>query len=116
MTKLLVALVVQGVIFGIFFYIDALQTVRPAWRDVLSLGLNPLAILFYGLTPIPVWWSYRVVYAFVGERFWLASLLEGLFLRIVYIVASYFGSGQVPTRGEAIALLLGTVAVIVAKF
>lgn len=116
MTKLLGALIVQGVIFGIFFYIDAQQTIRPTWRAVLSLGLNPLIVLFYGLAPIPIWWSYRVVYAFVGERFWLASLMQGLFIRVIYIVASYFGSGQIPTRAEAIALLLGIVSVVIAKF
>jgi hypothetical protein len=115
-TKLLSALVVQGVILGIIFYIDARQTVSPAWQTVLSFGLNPLTILFYGLTPIAVWWSYRVVYAFVDERFWLAALVQGLFIRIVYIGTSYLGSGQVPTRGETVALFLGIASVIVARF
>jgi hypothetical protein len=108
------ALVVQAMIFGTFFYLDARQTVAPDWNGVLRFGLHPLVVLFYGLTPIPIWWSYRTVYQAVGERFWLAILIQGLMLQVVYLVCSYLGSRQVPTQGQIVGLVLAGLGALVA--
>jgi len=95
-----------------FFYVDAKMTVAETWQSVLRFGLRPLVVLFFGLSPIVLWWSYREIMATVGA-FWLATMLQGSILQAVYIVCSYLGSRVRPTIGEMVGLLISFAAVIV---
>jgi hypothetical protein len=114
MQKLILPLLTQVALFGIYFFLDARQMIAPEWKSVLKLGLNPLMILFYGLSVIPIWWSYRQFYAFFDNHFWITSLVQGLVLQTTYVIASYLGSRQVPTFREAIALGLMFVGILIA--
>ncbi len=114
MPKLVPAVLIQVIIFGIYFYIDARQTTAPDWASVVRLGLNPLALLYFALSVFPVWWSYRVMYAFYGQRFWAAAMLQGFVIQITYVLASYLGSKQIPNAREGIAIGLVFLSVLVA--
>lgn len=114
MPKLLLAIFVQIIAFGIYFYIDARQTTAPSWDSVVRFGLNPLALLFFAFSVFPVWWSYRTMYEFYEQRFWAAAMLQGFIIQVTYVLASYFGSRQLPTLREAIAIGLVFLSVLVA--
>jgi len=114
MLKLLLAISTQITIFGIYFYIDTRQTTAPDWSSVVRFGLNPLALLFFAFSVFPVWWSYRAMYAFYGQRFWAAAMLQGLVIQVTYVLASYLGSRQIPNLREGIAIGLVFLSVIVA--
>jgi hypothetical protein len=114
MIKLVLAIFIQIIAFGIYFYIDARQTTAPDWASVVRFGLHPLALLYFAFSVFPVWWSYRAMYEFYGQRFWAAALLQGLVIQVTYVLASYLGSKQVPSVREGIALGLVVLSVIVA--
>jgi hypothetical protein len=114
MQKLILPVLLQIAVFGIYFYIDARQIIAPNWTTVLKFGLNPLTLAFFALSPIPVWWSYRVLYAYFDNGFWMASLVQGFVLQTTYVFASYFGSKQMPTPREAVALGLVFLSILVA--
>ncbi len=114
MPKVILAIVVQIVFFGIFFYIDARQTTAPDWASVLKFGLHPLALLYFAFSVFPIWWSYRTMYEFYGGKFWAAAMLQGLIVQVTYVLASYLGSKQMPSLREGIAIGLVFLSVIVA--
>ncbi len=114
MPKLILAVLVQVICFGIYFYIDARQTTAPSWASVVKFGLHPLALLYFAFSVFPVWWSYRTFYAYFDQRFWAAAMLQGLVIQVTYVLASYFGSRQIPTLREAIAIGLIFLSVIIA--
>ncbi len=114
MPKVILAIVVQIVFFGIFFYIDARQTTAPDWASVVKFGLHPLALLYFAFSVFPIWWSYRTMYEFYGGRFWAAAMLQGLIVQVTYVLASYLGSKQMPSLREGIAIGLVLLSVIVA--
>ena len=66
MPKLILAIVVQIVIFGIYFYVDARQTTAPDWASVVKFGLNPMVLFYFAFSVFPMWWSYRAMYEFYG--------------------------------------------------
>jgi hypothetical protein len=114
MIKLFLPIFVQIIAFGIYFYIDARQTTVPDWFSVVRFGLHPLALLFFAFSVFPVWWSYRAMYEFFGQRFWAAAMLQVFVIQVTYVLASYFGSRQVPNLREAIAIGLVFLSVLVA--
>lgn len=114
MLKLVLPVLVQIVIFGIYFYIDARQTTAPDWSSVIRFGLKPLVLAYFAFSVFPIWWSYRAMYAFFEQRFWAAALLQGLIIQSTYVLASYIGSRQVPTLREGLALALVFISVLVA--
>jgi hypothetical protein len=114
MLKLPLAILVQIIAFGIYFYIDARQTTAPDWASVVKFGLNPLALLYFAFSVFPVWWSYRTMYEFYGQRFWAAAMLQGLVIQFTYVLASYLGSRQIPSLREGIAIGLVFLSVLVA--
>ena len=114
MTKLALAIGVQAVIFSIYFYVDARQTTAPDWSSVLKFGLNPLVLLYFAFSVFPIWWSYRAMYEFYGQRFWAAAMLQGMVIQSTYVLASYLGSRQAPTLREGVAIGLVFLSVIVA--
>jgi len=114
MLKLLSAISVQVIAFGIYFYIDARQTTAPDWSSVVRFGLNPLALLYFAFSVFPVWWSYRTMYEFYGQRFWASAMLQGLVIQATYVMASYIGSRQLPNLREGIAIGLVFMSVLVA--
>jgi hypothetical protein len=114
MLKLPLAILVQIIAFGIYFYIDARQTTAPDWASVVKFGLNPLALLYFAFSVFPVWWSYRAMYEYYGGRFWAAAMLQGLVIQLTYVLASYLGSRQIPSLREGIAIGLVFLSVLVA--
>ena len=114
MSKLILPILVQIIFFGIFFYIDARQTTAPNWANVLKFGLYPLVLLYFAFSAFPIWWSYRTLYEFYEQRFWAASMLQGLVIQVTYVLASYLGSRQTPSWREGIAIGLVFLSVIVA--
>jgi hypothetical protein len=114
MPKLLPAVFIQIIIFGIYFYIDARQTTAPDWASVVKFGLNPLSLLYFAFSVFPVWWSYRAMYEFYGQRFWAAAMLQGFVIQITYVLASYLGSRQIPNVREGVAIGLVFLSVLVA--
>lgn len=114
MTKLMPAILVQVIAFGIYFYIDARQTTVPDWASVVRFGLRPLVLLYFAFSVFPVWWSYRTMYEFYGQRFWAAAMLQGFVIQVTYVLASYIGSKQVPSPREGIAIGLVFLSVVVA--
>jgi hypothetical protein len=114
MPKLILAIFVQILAFGIYFYIDARQTTAPDWASVVKLGLNPLALLFFAFSVFPVWWSYRTMYEFYGQHFWAAAMLQGFIVQVTYVMASYIGSRQIPNLRESLAIGLVFLSVLVA--
>lgn len=114
MIKLASAIVVQIIIFGVYFYIDARQTTAPDWASVVKFGLNPLTLFYFAFSVFPVWWSYRVMYEFYDQRFWAAAMLQGLIIQSTYVLASYLGSKQIPNLREGIAIGLVFLSVLVA--
>jgi hypothetical protein len=114
MLKLILAIFVQIIAFGIYFYIDARQTTAPDWASVVRFGLNPFALLYFAFSVFPVWWSYRAMYEFYEQRFWAASMLQGFIIQVTYVLASYFGSRQMPNLRESIAIGLVFISVLVA--
>ena len=114
MTKLILPIFLQIIFFGIYFYIDARQTTAPDWASVVRFGLKPYVLLYFAFSVFPVWWSYRALYEFFEQRFWAAAMLQGFVIQLTYVLASYFGSKQVPTVREGIAIGLVFLSVIVA--
>jgi hypothetical protein len=114
MLKLILAISIQIVMFGIYFYIDARQTTAPDWSSVVRFGLNPLALLYFAFSVFPVWWSYRAMYEFYEQRFWAAAMLQGFVIQLTYVLASYIGSRQAPNLRECIAIGLVFLSVLVA--
>ena len=106
------ALTIQVVLFSIFFYIDSRQIIAPDWQGVRKFGLNPLVIAFFGLTPLALWWSYRTIYQAVSQRFWTASIIQGLLIRVAHLGACYLATRVLPTRGQALGLALAAIAAI----
>ena len=114
MPKLVLAILIQVIAFGIYFYIDARQTTASDWASVVRFGLNPLALLYFAFSVFPVWWSYRAMYEFYGQRFWAAAMLQGFVIQVTYVLASYLGSKQIPNLRESIAIGLVFISVLVA--
>lgn len=114
MLNLILAILVQVVVFGIYFYIDARQTTAPDWASVVRFGMNPLALFYFAFSVFPVWWSYRTLYEFYDQRFWAAAMLQGFVIQFTYVLASYLGSKQVPTAREGVAIGLVFLSVLVA--
>jgi hypothetical protein len=114
MVKLILPVLVQVIVFGIYFYIDARQTTAPDWASVVRFGLKPLTLLYFAFSVFPVWWSYRTLYEFYGQRFWAAAMLQGFVIQCTYVLASYFGSRQTPTMREGVAIGLVFLSVLVA--
>jgi hypothetical protein len=114
MTKLLLAIFVQVISFGIYFYIDARQTTAPDWASVVRFGLRPLVLLYFAFSVFPVWWSYRALYEFFEQRFWAAAMLQGFVIQVTYVLASYLGARQTPTLRESIAIGLVFLSVLIA--
>ncbi len=114
MLPLLLPILVQVLLFGIYFYIDARQTTAPDWSSVVRFGLNPLVLAYFAFSVFPIWWSYRAMYAFFAQRFWAAALLQGLIIQSTYVLASYLGARQVPTLREGLALGLVFLSVLLA--
>jgi hypothetical protein len=112
--KLILPILIQVVIFGIYFYIDARQTTAPDWASVVRFGLNPLTLCYFAFSVFPIWWSYRTVYEFYGQRFWAAAMLQGFVIQFTYVLASYLGSRQIPTFREGAAIALVFLSVLVA--
>ncbi len=115
MTKydLYIALAVQLVILTIVFYIDAKNTIDPLWKNVVRFGFNPLVLAFFALTPILLWWTYRVIYRFANEQFWYAGIIHSLIFQLAYLSSSYLATHQIPSTRNWISLALGFVAVLV---
>jgi len=111
--SLYIAIAVQLLIATIIFYVDAKNTVEPLWENVLRFGLNPLVLLFFALTPLVLWWAYRVIYQFAEEQFWYAAIIHTLIFQIAFIGSSYVATRQVPSTRNWISLGLGLVAVLV---
>jgi hypothetical protein len=114
MRRLLLPIFVQIIVFGIYFYIDARQTTAPDWSSVVHFGLNPFVLIYFAFSAFPVWWSYRAMYEFYGQRFWAAAMLQGFVIQATYVLASYFGSKQMPNLREGIAIGLVFLSVLVA--
>jgi hypothetical protein len=114
MPRLLLPIFVQIIVFGIYFYIDARQTTAPDWSSVVHFGLNPFVLIYFAFSAFPVWWSYRAMYEFYGQRFWAAAMLQGFVIQATYVLASYFGSKQMPNLREGIAIGLVFLSVLVA--
>jgi hypothetical protein len=114
MLKLILAILIQIIIFGIYFYVDARQTTAPNWASVVKFGLNPFVLVYFAFSVFPVWWSYRAMYEFYEQRFWAASMLQGLIIQVTYVLASYLGSHQMPNLREGIAISLVFLSVIIA--
>ena len=114
MSKLILAIGAQLVLFGIFFYIDARQTTAPDWASVVRFGMHPLALFYFAFSVFPMWWSYRAMYEYYEQRFWAAAMLQGFIVQVTYVLASYLGSKQVPTLREGIAIGLVFLSVVVA--
>jgi hypothetical protein len=114
MLKLILAICVQILAFGIYFYIDARQTTASDWASVVKFGLNPLALLYFAFSVFPVWWSYRAMYEFYDQRFWAAAMLQGFVIQITYVLASYLGSRQMPNMRESIAIGFVFLSVLIA--
>jgi hypothetical protein len=114
MLKLVFAIIVQVMIFGIYFYIDARQTTAPDWNSVLRFGMRPVVLFYFAFSVFPIWWSYRALYEFYNQSFWAAAMLQGFVIQSTYVLASYLGSRQVPTLREGVAIGLVFVSVLVA--
>jgi len=114
MVKLIPPILIQVIGFGIYFYIDARQTTAPDWGSVVRFGLQPLTLLYFAFSVFPIWWSYRALYEFYGQRFWAAAMLQGFIIQVTYVLASYVGSRQVPSLRESIAIGLVFISVVVA--
>ena len=117
MSKLpvVVAVLLQVVIFSAFQFFDARMATAPTFKTVLRFGLNPAVIAAYGAASIGIWWSYRTVTQAAGGRYFTAWLAVGPVIAIARLLFAYLGSKQVPTPKEAIAIALGLIgAVIVA--
>lgn len=114
MLRLIPAILIQVIGFGIYFYIDARQTTARDWASVVRFGLHPFALLYFAFSVFPIWWSYRALYEFYGQRFWAAAMLQGFIIQVTYVMASYIGSRQVPSLREGIAIGLVFLSVLVA--
>jgi hypothetical protein len=99
---------------GTFVYIDALQMVRARWQDVLAFGLSPWTLLFYALSPIPVFFAWRVVYASAGRRFWLAIVIILVLNQVGTLLGSYAANRAMPAWHQAVGIALGITGVLVA--
>ena len=108
------AFIVQTLLFGVFFFIDAKQTIAPDWQKVKSFGLHPLTVLFFGLSPLAMWWGYRVIYQAALQQYWTSSLWKGLIVQVVWIAASYLATRERPNAWQAVAVGLSLIASIVA--
>ena len=114
MIKFTLAIFIQIIIFGVYFYIDARQTTAPDWASVVRFGLHPLTLLYFAFSVFPMWWSYRTMYEFYGQRFWAAAMLQGFIVQVTYVLASYLGSRQLPNLRESLAIGLVFLSVLVA--
>lgn len=54
MLKLVPAILVQIIAFGIYFYIDARQTIAPDPSSVVRFGLHPPALLYVAFSVFPL--------------------------------------------------------------
>lgn len=115
MMKLALAIYLQIAIFAAYNYIDARMVTVPIWKRALTFGLNPLSVLFFGLSPIVMWWSFRVVMAETRGRFWTASLILGALNGSIGIVCKYLGTDKVPTIPQAIGIVCMLVGAIISS-
>ena len=111
--NLTVAILLQLLLLTIFFYIDAKNIVAPTWNNVLGFGLNPLVLIFYAISPLALWWAYRIIYQFFKEQFWYAGIIHMLLAQIAYLGASYFVTRQPLSSRNWISIILGIIAIAV---
>lgn len=112
MTKLIFALAVQASLFAVFFYTDARMTVSSV-EKIVRFGLRPTTILFFGLSPIAMWWTMSTVYKQLDRRLWLGSFIQGFLIQLVYTAAYWRGSGIAPTPKNAVSLALGVLGILI---
>lgn len=111
--QLILAIILQLVIFSAFQFFDARMATAPTFKAVLRFGLNPLVILAYGAASIGIWWSYRTVTVATGGRYLAALTIVGPGIAIARIVFACLGSHQAPTVREGAALALGILGAII---
>jgi hypothetical protein len=115
MAVVVIAILLQAAIFGVFSYMDSRQTVTPDFGDVRRFALHPVVVVFYGLVPVVVWWCYRMIYAAADNRFWLAALVHNLMQQTVFVVCSYLGSRAVPDKAQVVGLILAAIGTLIAS-
>lgn len=108
----LITNLIPMIIFGAFSYIDAKQTLANNFEEILRFGLRPSIILFFGLAPIPLWFSYNAFYRTLGSRFWEGFLIRGFLIQFTILVGTYMASNVNPTKGQWVALGLTFIATI----
>lgn len=113
--QLILAIILQLAIFGLFQFVDARMATMPSFRPAFKLALNPAFIALYMGSCLGLWWSYRAMVEAMNGRYFASLAVLGPLLGAERLLMAYLGSRQVPTIREAIALALGiTGAIIVA--
>lgn len=116
MYKLILAILTQAAFFGLVSYIDAVQTVRQSWPEVIRFGLKPYILSIFILGPFAIWWSYRVIYAAMANKFWATTFISILILNMVGLICRWLGSGVDPSKGDFIGIVLIFMAILASKF
>lgn len=110
---LVIAVVLQLCIIGAYNYIGTQRVIADRWADSFRSGFHPLSILFFGLSPILLWWSFRVFLTASGDRYWTSVMIQGVLSQFAFISCGYLASRQVPTIPQIIALSLSVVGAMI---
>ncbi len=113
--KLTVAVILQLGVLGTYNYIGTHRVIADKWTDSLYAGLHPLSVLFFGLSPILLWWSFRVFYSMTGDSYWVAFMMGTVLAQVSGMIAGYLASRQIPTVPQIIALTLVIAGVVISS-
>lgn len=115
MVKIVSAILVQVLFFGIMGYIDTLQMLRPAFRETLVFGLRPYILGWLLCGPFAFWWSLHTLQSEL-QAFWTVNVIVAAVIFTAGISARWFASGINPGRGDVLALLLIFAAICCSRF
>lgn len=116
MYKIILAILVQVAFFGFLAYVDAAQTVRQSWSEVIKFGLKPYILSVFLIGPFALWWSYRVIYSAMSDKFWATTFVTLLIVVTVGLLFRWLGSGVDPGKGDFVGIALIFLAILASKF
>jgi hypothetical protein len=111
---LVLAFVIEALVFFTYALIDVkvIMSQESFWGAMRSVWW---AFPFIAVSPLAVWWAYRTVYRAVNSQIWVAMLISSFVAYCAVLAGNFVGSQQIPSRNQAIALVLKGIALVVAN-
>lgn len=114
MVKILAAITIQALFFGVMGYVDTLQMLRPAFKESLLFGLRPHILAWLICGPFAFWWSLHTLQSEL-QAFWTVQIITASVIFTAGVAARWFASGINPGKGDVLALLFLFAAIASSK-